>query len=112
MRINDSAKDFVSVIKSTKEYTELIQAKGYIEKNPSIKNQLTDFNTKLGDIYSNSKSANGAETKVSELNRQFSSLFKLPEVDRFLKASNAYTDMMMKVFKSINESLENDLKLK
>jgi cell fate (sporulation/competence/biofilm development) regulator YlbF (YheA/YmcA/DUF963 family) len=112
MRINDSAKDFVSAVKSTKEYTEFLQAKGNIEKNSSLKNQLYDFNTKLEEIYSSSKSPSMAETKVSELNRQFSGFFKTPEVDRFLKASTAFNEMMMKVYKSINESIDADLKFK
>lgn len=112
MGIYDSAWGFVSAIKSTREFSELIQAKTYIEKNPSLKNEVNEFNRKLGEIYSTNMSTNMIETKVSELNRQFGSLSRIPEVDRFLKASKAFNDMMVKVHKLINESIEADLKLK
>lgn len=57
-------------------------------------------------------SANMIEAKVSELNRQFGSLSRITEVDRFLKASKAFNDMMVKVYKTVNEAVEADLRLK
>lgn len=112
MGLYDSARDFVNAIKSTREYNELLQSKGYIEKNSSLKNEINAFNRKLGEIYSSSKSVNVIESKVSELNRQFGNLFKIPEVDRFLKASKVFNEMMVKVYKSMSDSIEIDLKLK
>jgi cell fate (sporulation/competence/biofilm development) regulator YlbF (YheA/YmcA/DUF963 family) len=112
MGIYDSAWGFVNAIKSTREFSELIQAKSNIEKNPSLKNEVYEFNRKLGEIYSSNMSANMIETKVSELNKQFGSLSRILEVDRFLKASKAFNDMMAKVYKTVNEAIEADLKLK
>lgn len=112
MGIYDSAWGFVNGIKSTREFSELLQAKTFIENNPSLKNEVNEFNRKLGEIYSSNMSANMVEAKVSELNSQFSSLSRIPEVDRFLKASKGFNEMMVKVYKIMNESIQADLKLK
>jgi len=112
MGLYEGTRDFVNAIKSTREFSELVQAKNYIERNSSLKNEVSEFNRRLADIYSSNKSTNVIETKVAELNRQFGSLSKIPEVDRFLKASKAFNDMMNKVYKSMNDSIEAELKLK
>ncbi len=112
MGLNEGTRDFIKVIKSTREFNELIQAKSYIEKNTSLKNEVSDFNKRLAKIYSSNNSPSAVKAKVSELNRQFGSLSKIPEVDRFLKTSKVFNDMMVKVYKSMNESVEAELKLR
>ena len=86
MGLYDSASNFVNAIKSTREFNELTQAKNIIESNSSLKSEVNEFKRKLREIYSSNKSASEIEAKVSELNRQFGSLFKILEVDRFIKA--------------------------
>lgn len=108
----EGAQNFISVIKSTREFNELVHAKNYIEKNSSLKNEVFEFNRRLAHIYSSNNSMNVIESKVNELNRQFGSLSKIPEVSRFLKASKSFNDMMIKVYKSMNDSIETELKLR
>ena len=112
MVLYDGAQGFISSVKQTKEFNELVQAKNYIEKKPVLKNEVLEFNKRLATIYSSNKSTNVIEAKVTELNKQFGSLSKNPEVDRFIKASKTFNDMMVKVYKSINDSIESELKLR
>jgi len=112
MGLNETVRDFINSIKYTREYTELLQSKVNIERNSSLKNEVIEFNKRLGEIYSSNKSAGVIELKIKELNRQFGSLSQLPEVDRFLKASKAFNDMMVTVYKTMNDSIEADLRLK
>lgn len=112
MGIYEGARDFVSIIKSTREFDELVQAKNYIERNSSLKSEVLKFSRRLADIYSSNKSAKVIESKVTELYSQFGSLSKITEVDRFLKASKTFNDMMIKVYRSMNDSIEAELKLR
>jgi len=110
--LHDGARDFISSVKQTKEFNELVLAKNNIEKKTLLKNEVIEFNKRIADIYSSNKSTNVIEAKVTELNKQFGSLSKNPEVDRFIKASKTFNDMMVKVYKSINDSIESELKLR
>lgn len=112
MGIYDSANNFVNALKSTKEFNDLIQSKNIIERNSSLKSEVNEFKKKLSEIYSTSKSAREIEAKVSDLNRQSGNLFKIPDVDRFIKASKTFDEMMFNVYKSINDSIEAELKFK
>lgn len=112
MGLYDAARDFINNMKSTREYAELLDSKTNIERNLSLKNEVIEFNKRLGEIYSSNKSADVIELRIKELNKQFGSLSRLPEVDRFLKASKVFNDMMFKVYKTMNDSIEADLRLK
>lgn len=112
MGLNESASNFINAIKSTREYGELLQSKNIVEKNSSIKNEVNEYNRKLGEIYSSNRSASEIKVKVTELNGQYGGLFKTPEVDRSIKASKAFDEMMFRVYKYINDSIETELKLK
>lgn len=112
MGLYDSASNFVNAIKSTREFNELIQSINIIEKNSSLKSGVNEFNRKFKEICSSTRSVSEIEAKVTELKRQNAGLFKIAEVERYIKASKTFDDMMLKVYKSIGESLEADLKLK
>lgn len=112
MELFNSARNFVNAIKSTREFNELILTKNVIERNSTLKSKVYEFNKKRGEIYSSNKSTNVIEAKMTELNREFGSLSKIPEVDNFLKASKVFNEMMFKVYKSMNDSIENDLKFR
>ena len=112
MGLYEMARDFVNTIKSTREYTELLQSKVNIERNSTLKNNVIEFNKRLGEVYLSNKSPSVIELKIKELNKQFGSLSQLPEVDRFLKSSKAFNDVMLKVYKMMNDSIEADLRLR
>ncbi len=110
MGINEDVRGFINAIKSTREFNQLMQAKKYIEGNRSLRNNVFELNRRLEEIYSSNKSENIIEAKIAELNTQFGSLLKIPEVDKFLKAHKNFNELMFNTFKSINDAIETDLK--
>jgi hypothetical protein len=50
--------------------------------------------------------------RLAELNKQFQSLSQIQEVDIFFKSSKEFNDMMFKVFKEINDSVDSKLNSK
>ena len=110
--IYGEADKLVSVIKSTKEFNEYMQAKNLIEKNPSLKKEVFEVNRKLEGIYSSNQPVGIIQAKAAELKRQSAGLYKIPEVERFIRASNIFNDMMAKVLRFMNDSLEAEMKFK
>lgn len=110
MNLTDKAKEFACSIMSTNEFSHLKQAKKAIDQNRVLRNQVDQFTKKQMETYTNNSSGKSMESAIAELNRQFQSLSKNPEVDTFLKASKQYDNMMQKVYKIINDIIESGLK--
>lgn len=110
MSLNQKAKELTDEIKSTVEFLELKQAKALIEKDKSLKRELEGFNRKQEELYSSKITETEFKTRVEELNKKLSELSGIREVDIYLKASKRFNDMMAKVYKYINESIEADVK--
>lgn len=111
MGMKEKARDLMEEVRSTKEFAELKQAKSVIDKNKALKSQVEEFNKQQMLLYSGKLSAKEAEAKVAELNKKFGDISKIPEVDRFLKASKQFNEVMSKVYKSMNDSIDAELKL-
>jgi len=112
MRLNDKAIEFVNAIKATAEFAELKLAKATIDKNKALRSELEEFNKKQQQLLETKMSAKEAETRTAELNKKFGSLSKIPEVEKYLEASRQFGSMMSNVYKTINESIDSELKFK
>ena len=112
MALYDNMKEFVKAIKVTKEFNDLILYKNQIEKNPALKRQLIDFNKRVSEVYSSKKPPNAVTAEANELKKKFDDLAKIPEIDKYILASKKFNEMMLKTNKQIDESLQNDLKLR
>ena len=112
MGLNDKAKEFIDSVKATPEFAELRQSRSVIEKNRVLKNRVDDFSKHQMELYASKISPREVEARMAELNKKFEDLSKIPEVDKFLKASKQFNDMMSKVYKSMNDSLEAELKFR
>ncbi|SHJ86481.1 hypothetical protein, partial [Tepidibacter formicigenes] len=64
------------------------------------------------EIYSSKKTQKDMQYRLAELNKQFQSLSQIQEVDIFFKSSKEFNDMMFKVFKEINDSVDSKLNSK
>jgi len=110
MNLSDEIiEQFISAIKSSREFSELKQAKGVIDRTPGIKAQVDEFNRKQLEVFG-TKDPKEAEAKASELNKKFSMLSRIPEVERFLKASKKFNELMLKINQRISESIQSELK--
>ncbi|QSX06289.1 YlbF family regulator [Sedimentibacter sp. zth1] len=112
MELKKSVQTFSNAIKSTKEFSDLIQAKRAIEKNNMLKNEVIDFNQKLSSIYSSNKPQNIIKSEAEQLFKKFDSLNKNIEVEKFLKASDEFNKMMYRTNQYMNELVQKELILK
>jgi cell fate (sporulation/competence/biofilm development) regulator YlbF (YheA/YmcA/DUF963 family) len=110
MGLSEKTRELAETIKLTKEFNELKQAKAYIDKNTSLKNEVEEFSKMQLQLYSGKLSSREVETKAAELNKTYTSMSKIPEIDRYLKATKQFNDIMTNVYKSINEYISMNLK--
>lgn len=106
MGLNERIKDLVSDIKSTREFIELKQARADLAKYRDLKNQIEELQKKQMELFRSNKHPQEVEYLANELNRQFQSLSKIPEVDRMMKAGTNFNQMITKLYQDINTTLD------
>lgn len=110
MNIGDKAKELTNAVMGTKEYTELKQAKSVIDKNKELRSKIEDFKKKEDALYKGKLSSSEAQKRATELNKIFENLNSIPEVNRFVNAEKSFNDMLQKVYRQVNDTLEASLK--
>lgn len=109
MSIDDVLSRLVEVIKTSKEFSRLKQAKAIISQNPQLEKELEEFNLSQKQLFSGKLSTKDAELRVNQLNTKLENLSKIPEVKNYLNALNALNQMMVKINNNINECLEKSM---
>lgn len=110
MRLTDITYTLINAIKATPEYASLKQYKAIIDKNDSLRGKLIEFSKKQTNLYSGKISGKEADLMARELEENYRDISKINEVAEFLKASKQFNDIMFTVYKSINDSIEKDIK--
>lgn len=110
MGISDKAKELANTLASTSEFTNLKQARNTIYKNGELKNKMDNLVKEEGSLLDARISASEAQKKAAELKKTFETLSKIPEVDKFLKAQKNFSDLVQNVYKTINDTLDYNLK--
>lgn len=111
MNLTDKAKEFTNAVKQTVEYIELKQAHTLIEKNPSLKKKMDELVRRQQELMTNYRPGQQEiNAKTLEVNEEFKRLSVIPEVKKYLTAGNNFNNMISKVFKTIHDSIERDLK--
>lgn len=110
MGLNERIKDLIHDIKSTREFVELKQARTNIEKYKDLKKQVEELQKKQTELLDPNKSSSEKEYLSNEVNRQFLSLSKIPEVDKLVKAGYNFNQMMTNIYLDINRTLDLELK--
>ncbi|OPJ57006.1 YlbF family regulator [Alkalithermobacter paradoxus] len=106
MSIHQKAKELGDLIKKSKEFIELRESKSVIDKNKELKKKLEEFQKMQMEMYSQNISQKDMQRKAAQLNKTFESMYKIPEINRFLKASKEFNDMMSNIYKVINENID------
>ncbi len=111
MNINDKVKELAAAITKTTKYIELKQAHSLINKNPGLKKKVEEINNKQQELLLHYKPGQKElEPKILKLNEEIKSILVFPEVNRYFTAGNEFNSMISKIFKTINEAIESDLK--
>lgn len=110
MNLNDKIKDFTDAVKKTREYVELKQAHSLINKNPGLKKKVEEIKKKQQEILMQYRPGQKTlEPKILELNEEIKNILVVPEVNRYFAAGNNFNNMISKVYKTINQTIEYDL---
>ncbi|TYQ16217.1 UNVERIFIED_CONTAM: control of competence regulator ComK (YlbF/YmcA-like) [Acetivibrio alkalicellulosi] len=103
---------FIRQIKQSPEFCKLKQSKDTISKKPELKSELLKIYQLQTHICSTDISEAERQRKISELNKQMTTLSKIPEVDMYLNNYKKFNEMMMEITKLINNYIFEDLTLK
>ncbi|MFZ5987249.1 MAG: YlbF family regulator [Bacillota bacterium] len=111
--LDEKTRKFIEQIKSTGEFRRLKQSRDALARDPELKNKIIRFNQVQADLYSLPEiPQRDKERKLTELNSQFESLSKVPEVAEYLEHYKRFNEFMMEINKTITVSLEEDLGFK
>ncbi|VBB06294.1 control of competence regulator comk ylbf/ymca [Lucifera butyrica] len=102
----ESIRQFVTAIKNTQEFIDLKHAKEIIDQNGKLKQELETYQKRQADLQSSCQTMQEFEDKLTALNQKFSSLFRNPDMQQFLKASDQFGLLLMKVYQMVDESLQ------
>ncbi|AOY78066.1 YlbF family regulator [Clostridium formicaceticum] len=109
MSLLDEAKRLSIAIKEADEFRAMKQAKNVIDGNRELSYIMENYNREQMEFMRSGKSGNNMEAKAAELKQKFQDLAKIPEVQYYLKAANSFNDLMVQVYKYINDLIEEDL---
>lgn len=111
MNLDVKAKEFTDAVKQTREYIELKQAQSLVNKNPVLKKTVEEIIKKQKELMVNHKSGQEElRAKILKVNEECNKISVIPEVGQYLAAIRNFNNMMSKLFKTINDSIEYDLK--
>lgn len=111
MSLTDKMNGFMEAVKKTREYIELKQAQSLIHQNPMLKKKVDEVIKKQRELLVQNKlEQEKLNAKILEVNDEFKKIAMIPEVNRYFAAGNNFNNMMSKIFKTINDSIQSDLK--
>lgn len=110
MSINKSIYRLIEEVKVTPEFQKLKNTNSVISNNPLLKKDLEEFNQKQKKLHSSKLEQSQREALIKDLNTMFNRLSKIPEIDKYIKSLTDFNNMMSRVFKNLNDFLENELK--
>ncbi|QUH18773.1 YlbF family regulator [Alkaliphilus sp. B6464] len=102
-------RQLVQQVVNTREFMELKEARGNIDRYPQLKQEVEAFQKKQMEIMSRASSPQEAEQMLMRLNDEFTNLAQYPEVNRMIKAGERFNEMMLSIYKEINEILASYL---
>lgn len=108
MNLNNKAKEIAELIKSTREFAELKQAKMSLDSNKGLAARIESFKKKESKLMSSGVEI--SESSIRQLQKEFNELSGYQEVARFLKAERAVSDMLFNVQKVISDLIEAALR--
>lgn len=110
MNLDQKKKELIKEIKRTKEFIEFQNSKVNIERYKDLKSEIESLQKKRFELFSTNKPKKEKEYLALEIDKQYKSLSKIPEVKKLIKAEKEFHNFMFKLYKDINHSLDLELK--
>lgn len=112
MWIYEKARELAKDIKATKEYGNLKQSVDIIKKNNTLRNEMIKFNERHAYVVSGKATEKEAESLIEAQIKKIGELSKIKEIEGFMEASRTFNAVMVNMYKSIYEFIENDISIK
>lgn len=110
MGLREKAGELAAELKRTADFAELKRAKAGIDSYPAIKQELESFNKKQAALYSSKRPVSETAAILEQLSKKYDELSKVPEIDRYLKASKSFNTLLASVLKEVSAAIETELK--
>jgi len=101
-------KNLVNAIQRTDEFSEYKKAKSDIEKYKDLKEEVELFQKNQIKLYNMNMQDEEAKSLALELNRSFNKLSKIPEVNKLIRCGKEFNDMILTLYRSINDLLDSE----
>ncbi|MCT4565979.1 MAG: YlbF family regulator [Maledivibacter sp.] len=108
MLLESRIRDLVHAIKQTTEFAEFNKAKTNLDKYKNLKDEMKEFEKKQMELYKMDMQSREGRSLALEINKSFKNLSKYSEVHDLLNSAKVFNDMMFKVYKSIQDSLDSE----
>ena len=102
MNLDEKLREFADIIKRTREFCELKQAKAVVESKSDLSAKVAEFREKDRELFLGKYSGEEVRIRAARLNQLFEVLAKIPEVERLLKAEKEFSEILQSVYKSIS----------
>jgi cell fate (sporulation/competence/biofilm development) regulator YlbF (YheA/YmcA/DUF963 family) len=110
MGIREKALELAAELKRSPDFAELKRAKAAIDGIPELKRELEAFSEKQKALYSSGLSSAEVSSRVNQLDKKYAELSGVPEIDRYLKASKAFNQLLANALKEVGSAIEADMK--
>jgi cell fate (sporulation/competence/biofilm development) regulator YlbF (YheA/YmcA/DUF963 family) len=110
MGLYEKIKDLANAIIMTQEFANLKQGKSLIDKNRDLRMKIEDFKKAEKLLLERKVADKEAQAQAEELKKTYEALSRIPEISNYIKVEREFSNMMMKVIKSLNESIETSFK--
>lgn len=110
MGIREKALELAAELKRSPDFAELKHTKMAIDRVPALKRELEAFNEKQNALYSSAVSPADANSRLEQLGKKYAELSKVPEIDRYLKATKSFNLLLANALKEVNSAIEAELK--
>lgn len=110
MDIKNAVAILVAEIQNTKEYKNFLNSKKTINQNKYLNDQLSEFTKKQETLYSSNISPMIIQQKLDEINANYESLLKTPEISNFFSNGEKLNNLVNNILNNIADSIFNQLK--
>ncbi len=110
MGIREKAIELAMELKRTPDFAELREAKSAIDRVPALRQELEAFNKKQNSLYSSPLPSSEIASRMDQLGKKYAELSRVPEIDRYLRASKTFNNLLANALKEVNSSIEAELK--
>ncbi|MDP4094667.1 MAG: YlbF family regulator [Bacillota bacterium] len=109
MGMNEKISELAAGIMASAEYKNLKQSKLLIDRDTNMKREASELAKKQEALFKSSPGRE-MENRTAEVNQKYNELCRIPEFDRYFKASKQFNELLSRVYKAVGDIIEADMR--